>query len=105
MATSAREVNQGQSIAAPTGEVELRQARNVPPGTRMGFIVTSGAMQVTVAPKGSQDVIASHIAAFGNTVDPIYMAVDPGDGGSPDPVQRNMFIKGSGTIAVFWERG
>lgn len=101
MATTSREIKNGHSVAAPTGEVEVRPAKNVPSATKIGFLVTSGSMQVTTAPKGSQDVINADIAAFGNTNYPIYMSIEPGDksglGGAV-----NVFIKGSGTIVFFF---
>lgn len=100
MATIAREINNGDQIAAPPQEIEVRQAKNVPNGTKMGFLVTSGSMQVTVGPYGAQDVIDAAVAAFGNTNYPIYMAVEPG--GKYDQSGSNIFIKGTGTIVFFW---
>lgn len=99
MATT-REISNGDQIAAPATEIEVRQAKNVPNGTRMGFLVTSGAMQVTVAPYGTQDAIDASVASFGNTNYPVYMTVEPG--GKTDQAGANIFIKGGGTIVFFW---
>lgn len=101
MATSSREIKNGHSIAAPTGEVEVRPAKNIPSSTKIGFLVTSGSMQVTTAPRGSQDVINSDIAAFGNTNYPVYMTIEPGNKSGLGNA-TNMFIKGSGTIVFFF---
>lgn len=100
MATIAREISNGDQIAAPAQETEVRQAKNVPNSRKVGFLVTSGSMQVTVAPYGAQDAIDASVAAFGNTNYPIFMTVEPG--GKDDQSGSNIFIKGAGTIVFFW---
>lgn len=97
MATTSQVVRNGQVIAAPTGEKELRIPGNV---VRFGFLVTSGAMQVTTAARGSQDVISAAVAAFANTTSPVWMTMD--NAGGSENSGTNPFIKGAGTILIFW---
>jgi hypothetical protein len=95
MATVKIQVRNGQVIAAPSGEKEVQldlSSGGTP--SKVGFLVTSGAMQVTTGATGGQDVIGGTITAFANTVNPVYMRV------APDSL--NLFIKGSGTITIFW---
>lgn len=98
MATTSQVIRNGQSIAAPSGEKEIRLGTANP--QRIGFLVTSGTMQVTTAQRGQQDVISSAVAAFANTVNPVYMTIAPNGGDESSGV--NLFIKGSGTIIIFW---
>lgn len=100
MATTSQVIINGQSIAAPSGEKEIRLGDGLTGVTKVGFIVTSGTMQVTTARRGTQDAIDGRVAAFANTNYPIYMTVEPAKGSETEG--RNIFIKGSGTIVFFF---